>query len=58
MLDRLAVHVAEPKAAIRRIGKGHGPKPIVPAREKFALLLAGSARRAELDFAAQLLPVN
>src|SRR5215217_7368071 len=35
MFDRLAVHVAKPETAIRRIRECDGTEPVVPAGEEF-----------------------
>ena len=41
MLDGLAVHIGHVKAAIRRIGKLHGTKPVIARGNKLALALIG-----------------
>ena len=58
MLDCLAIHIAEPEAAVRCIREGHGPKPIIPAGEEFGFLFAGRTSRAELNVTAEFLAMD
>ena len=59
MLDHLAIHVADPEAAVGRVGEGDGPEPVVACSRQIRCVPRRGARSArDCNIAAELFAMD